>query len=202
MKKRSIALILCALILCSLLAGCMQSTAPTDETPAPVQSAAPTAAPSTAPQETATPTSLPRQSSASDAPKNEKTSPSCTFSIECSTILNNLDDLKKEKLELIPASGVILAPMTVEISEGESVFDVLQRVCRQNNIQLEATWTPGYNSAYVEGIYNLYEFDCGELSGWTYKVNGISPNYGCSSYILHDGDVVSWHFTCALDADV
>lgn len=32
-----------------------------------------------------------------------------------------------------------------------------------------------YNSAYIEGINNLYEFDCGELSGWMYKVNGLVP---------------------------
>ncbi len=39
-----------------------------------------------------------------------------------------------------------------------------------------------YNSYYVEGIGNLYEFDCGKESGWMYKVNGRFPNYGCSSY--------------------
>ena len=54
----------------------------------------------------------------------------CTFSIECSTILNNLFDLDPEKLELVPSDGVILAPTTVTFYEGESLFDVLQRVCR------------------------------------------------------------------------
>ena len=32
-----------------------------------------------------------------------------------------------------------------------------------------------YNSYYVEGIGNLYEFDCGSESGWMYKVNGWFP---------------------------
>ena len=32
----------------------------------------------------------------------------CTFSIECSTILNNLKDLDPDKLELVPSNGVIL----------------------------------------------------------------------------------------------
>lgn len=41
-----------------------------------------------------------------------------------------------------------------------------------------------YNSAYIEGINNLYEFDCGSLSGWMYKVNEWFPNYGCSRYVL------------------
>ena len=96
----------------------------------------------------------------------------CTISIDCATILNNLSDLDPAKLDVLPTDGVVLGAVTVEFSEGESVFDVLQRVCRENNIHLEATFTPGYNSAYVEGIHNLYEFDCGELSGWMYSVNG------------------------------
>jgi len=126
----------------------------------------------------------------------------CTFSIECSTILNNLDQLDPEKLEMVPSGGTILATTTVTFYEGESVFDVLQRVCKENGIHLESSWTPIYNSAYIEGIHNLYEFDCGALSGWMYRVNGWYPNYGCSRYQLQDGDVVEWRYTCDLGNDV
>lgn len=126
----------------------------------------------------------------------------CYFSIECSTILNNLTMLNPAKLELLPSDGVILAQIEVSFYAGESVFDVLQRVCRENNIHMESSWTPMYNSAYVEGIANFYEFDCGELSGWMYRVNGWYPNYGCSRYQLQDGDVVEWRYTCDLGADV
>lgn len=120
----------------------------------------------------------------------------CTFSIECSTILNNLADLAQEKLEMVPSNGMILATTTVTFFEGESVYDVLQRVCKENGIHMEASWTPIYNSAYVEGINNLYEFDCGNESGWMYRVNGWYPNYGCSRYQLAQGDVVEWRYTC------
>ena len=126
----------------------------------------------------------------------------CTFSIECSTILNNLSDLDPDKLELIPSNGVILAPTTVVFYEGESVYDVLKRVCKDYNIHLEFSWTPVYNSAYIEGIHNLYEFDCGALSGWMYRVDGWYPNYGCSRYQLADGEVVEWRYTCDLGQDV
>lgn len=126
----------------------------------------------------------------------------CTFSIECSTILNNLDMLDPEKLEMVPSNGVILAKTTVTFYEGESVYDVLQRVCKDYGIHIEASWTPIYNSAYVEGIHNLYEFDCGNLSGWMYRVNGWYPNYGCSRYQLQQGDVVEWRYTCDLGEDV
>ena len=137
-----------------------------------------------------------------DQEVDKDTAYTCTFSIECSTILNNLSMLEPEKLEMVPYDGVILAEITVVFYEGESVFDVLQRVCRENNIHMEASWTPMYNSAYIEGIHNLYEFDCGALSGWMYRVNGWYPNYGCSRYQLQDGDVVEWRFTCDLGNDI
>ena len=124
------------------------------------------------------------------------------YHIECSTILNNLDQLDPDKLEMVPSGGVILSKTTVTFYEGESVFDVLQRLCKEKGIHMEASWTPIYNSAYVEGIHNLYEFDCGALSGWMYKVNGWYPNYGSSRYQLKDGDVVEWRFTCDLGNDI
>ena len=126
----------------------------------------------------------------------------CVFSIECTTILNNLSKLDPDKLELVPSDGVIMAPEKVVFYQGESVFDVLQRVCREKGIHMEAEWTPMYNSAYVQGIHNLYEFDCGDLSGWMYQVNGWYPNYGCSRYQLSDGEVVRWRYTCDLGKDI
>lgn len=137
-----------------------------------------------------------------DQEVDKKKTYTCTFSIECSTILNNLADLDPDKRELVPSNGVILAPTTVTFYEGESVFDVLQRVCKEKGIHMESSWTPIYNSAYIEGIHNLYEFDCGELSGWMYRVNGWYPNYGCSRYQLADGEVVEWRYTCDLGNDI
>ena len=133
---------------------------------------------------------------------NTAKSYTCTFSIECSTILNNLDMLDPDKLEMVPSNGVILSRTTVTFYEGESVFDVLQRLCKEMGIHMESSWTPIYNSAYIEGIHNLYEFDCGNLSGWMYRVNGWYPNYGCSRYQLQQGDVVEWRYTCDLGEDV
>ena len=127
---------------------------------------------------------------------------SCIFSIECSAILHNLSELEADKREILPWNGVILPPTKVEFYAGESVFDVLQRICKENGTHLESAWTPIYNSAYIEGIHNLYEFDCGSLSGWMYQVDGWYPNYGCSRYQLADGETVQWRFTCDLGNDV
>ena len=126
----------------------------------------------------------------------------CTISISCSTILNNRGNLTSGKEEFVPSNGWILPATTVQFNEGESVHDVLQRVCRDNGIQMESSFTPAYNSAYVEGINQLYEFDCGELSGWMYNVNGWFPNYGCSQYTVKSGDAINWVYTCDLGKDV
>ena len=127
---------------------------------------------------------------------------SCTISISCATILDNLPLCDAAKRDLVPADGWILAPTSVTFYEGESVFHVLRRVCRQEEIHMEFENTPIYNSAYIEGIHNLYEFDVGELSGWMYSVNDWFPNYGCSRYQLKDGDEVKWVYTCDLGRDV
>lgn len=126
----------------------------------------------------------------------------CTLAVRCDTILKNMDWLDVEKVDLVPADGVIFAEKTVIFYDGESVFDLLLREMKQNRIHMEFEHTPIYNSAYIEGIANLYEFDCGELSGWMYKVNGWFPNYGCSRYQLKAGDKVEWVYTCELGADV
>ncbi|MDR2355056.1 MAG: DUF4430 domain-containing protein [Clostridiales Family XIII bacterium] len=125
-----------------------------------------------------------------------------TLAVRCDTILGNMALLDKEKHELVPADGVIFKTTAVTFYEGESVFNVLQREMKRAGIHMEFENTPIYNSAYIEGINNLYEFDVGELSGWMYKVNGWYPNYGCSRYRLEDGDVIEWHYTCDLGRDL
>ncbi len=126
----------------------------------------------------------------------------CTLSVSCETILNNMDKLDKNKVGIIPENGVILAEKTAVFYEGENVFNLLSREMKKNKIHLEFVNTPIYNSAYIEGIANIYEFDCGNLSGWMYKVNGKFPNYGCSRYMLSDGDKLEWVYTCDLGRDV
>lgn len=136
--------------------------------------------------------------SLSDSQAEESSINTCTITIRCDTILDNMENLTDGKEAYVPANGCILSTSTVEFEEGETVFDVLERVCSYAGIQLEYSWTPMYNSYYIEGINHLYEFDCGNESGWMYKVNGWFPNYGCSSYTLQDGDTIVWCYTCNL----
>ncbi|HCT91442.1 MAG TPA: hypothetical protein DF613_08710, partial [Lachnospiraceae bacterium] len=126
----------------------------------------------------------------------------CTISISCASILDNMDKLEKGKEEFVPSDGWILEPTEVEFTEGDSVFDVLLAVCRAADIHMEHSYTPLYGSEYVEGINQLYEFDCGDLSGWMYNVDSWFPNYGCDKYILSDGETIQWVYTCDLGRDV
>ena len=126
----------------------------------------------------------------------------CTLSVRCDTVLNNIGWLDDKKADILPKDGVIFEKKTVVFYEGESVFNVLMREMKRSKIHLEFENTPLYNSAYIEGVANIYEYDLGELSGWMYKVNGWFPNYGCSLYQLKEGDNVEWVYTCDLGVDV
>ena len=125
----------------------------------------------------------------------------CYISVDCSSILNNRDNVSDMVLSLVPADGIILPETRVALSGGESVFDVLQGVLRENNIHLEYSETPGLNSTYIEGINNIYEFDCGELSGWLYKVNGEFVSLGCDSVKVNNSDKIEFVFSCDLGRD-
>ncbi len=136
------------------------------------------------------------------AQPEEPAQPQATLSVRCDTVLDNMDSLNEAVAGLIPSDGVILAETTLALSGGESVFDLLSRAARDNKVHMEYSSTPIYQSAYIEGIGNLYELDCGPLSGWMYRVNGEFPNYGCSKYAVQDGDVIEWVYTCDLGEDV
>ena len=134
---------------------------------------------------------------------SEHTENICTITIRCDTVLDNQNLLEEAKVPYVPADGVILPEITVEFTPGENVFEVLQRVCEAADIPLEYSWTPLYDSYYLEGICHLYEFDCGPESGWMYQVSGKFPNYGCSSYEVQPGDSIEWLYSCiGLGADL
>jgi len=125
----------------------------------------------------------------------------CTLSVDVLTLVNS-QNVKEAKKKYIPENGYIFNSQQVLFYEGESVYDVLKREMEKAGIAMEVSWTPGFNSVYVEGIQNLYEFDGGKLSGWMYEVNGWFPNYGCSRYLLQEGDDIRWRYTCDLGRDV
>lgn len=148
------------------------------------------------------PEGVPQPVEPQDVTVDESQSLSCSLYVECSTILNNMDDLAEGKETLVPSDGVIYGPVNITFYEGESVYDILLREMQNNRIHMESEFTAANNSSYIKAINNLYERDCGDLSGWRYCVNGRYPNYGCSRYQVQNGDTVELHYTCDLGRDL
>lgn len=129
-----------------------------------------------------------------------------TLSIRCDAVLANYGELDPalRSEEFVPRDGVILPPTEYVLREGDTVFDILDRAVRHEKIHMEYQGSDknAFGSAYIQGISHIYEFSCGALSGWMYRVNGLFPDRGCSKYVLRDGDAVEWVYTCDLGADV
>ena len=102
--------------------------------------------------------------------------------------------------EKFPADGCILPLTEFSIAENENALELLYDAVKAYRLQVEVDGVSGdtVETAYVRGIASLYEFDFGDLSGWTYTVNGERPPVGCGAYTLHDGDAVAWLYTIDL----
>ena len=131
-----------------------ESTKITAESSAPQSSATtkaePTLTESSAPQ--ASVATKAETTSAESAPP-KKYDYTCLIEIECRTILSNMDKLSKDKKECVPNDGVLFSAET-GFDKGESVYDILKRVCDENGIQLETSYSPAFATRYIEGIGN------------------------------------------------
>lgn len=119
----------------------------------------------------------------------------CTITIECKSILDNMDDLKSGHEAYVPKNGIILSEYEATFNGKATVYDLLKKACDDNKIPYNAKTT--IYSVYISGINNLDEFDCGGDSGWLYYVNGKMPNVSCDSIKLKDGDKVVFSYTCS-----
>ena len=120
--------------------------------------------------------------------------PQCTVSVSCAVLLENMSLLPEEKQTLVPADGILLPPTAVALTGGESVFDVALSAVRESKLHME--YTKGITS-YIEGVCNLYEFDAGPASGWTYSINGVFPNLDSGACLVQDGDIVELVYSLA-----
>ena len=118
-----------------------------------------------------------------------------TMEIRCDTAVGKSDS------EYIPEDGVILPVTSFDIEEGDTVFDVLTDAAQTCGIQVDSRGG-SKSMIYVAGINYLYEYDFGDLSGWVYHVNGISPSRNSGDYVLSDGDRIEWLYTCELGHDL
>lgn len=124
-----------------------------------------------------------------------------TLEIRCDELSEDTSRLKDQSLAVyVPEDGTILAEEQIQAKSGDSVFDVLDRVCKEKDIQIEYSYTAAYDSYYVKGINYLYEFSGGKYSGWIYQVNGETPQVGCSKYTLKGNEKIVWSYTCGLNS--
>ena len=92
--------------------------------------------------------------------------------------------------------GTILSKSNIEIKKGESVLSFTTRILDENNISYEN------RSGYIASIDGQGEFDKGPNSGWTYSVNGRSPNMGAGSVRVKAGDSIGWTYTYDIDSSM
>ena len=113
-----------------------------------------------------------------------------TLSIDCKTILNNLNELPEQYHSFVPSNGVILAEKKVSINEGDTVFDVIVKVTKMQKIQLSSI------GGYIQSINNLPEKLFNGSGGWMYEVNGVYGDKGSKEYVLNNNDKVKWRYSC------
>lgn len=133
------------------------------------------------------------------APKEEAAG-SCELVISCETILANEDALKAlsaDKKALIPEDGFVVAAVTLDFYENETVLDVVQRYAQEEKLHIDVV-----DGSYISGIGNIYGGDCGELSGWLFFMNGESSMVGANEALLADGDLIEFKYTCDMGADL
>ncbi len=145
--------------------------------------------PSASPAPAATATAIPSPSPSLSQAEAEKV----RLTIQCTSILGS-KDLWKDGLEkVIPPDGIFYDG-ECGFSPGDSVYHILRNVCSEKDIPLDSQYTPVFGTYYIRGIGNLYEFDCGDESGWKYSVNGITPGEGSSSYFPRNGDYIVFFY--------
>lgn len=119
----------------------------------------------------------------------------CSITIECKSILDNMDDLKKGHESYVPKNGIMLDNYKATLKSKSTVYDLLKKACNDKGITYTAKDT--MYSVYIVGINNIDEKDCGKDSGWMYSVNGSFPNVSVDSKRLKDGDKVVFTYTCS-----
>ncbi len=103
-------------------------------------------------------------------------------------VLINVQNAVKYGKANLPKNGILL-DTEIEIKDGETARDVLDRVAPAAGIEVKG------RSDYVKSIGGLAEKDCGSNSGWLYSVNGEFPNVAANKYELKPGDEMVWIYT-------
>ncbi len=119
---------------------------------------------------------------------------SCYVTVECTSILDNMDKLKSGHEKYVPSNGVIMDSARIVVKEGKSVYDAVKSACSENSVKLNEQ--SSMYGKYIVGFNNIDEKDCGPQSGWVYTVNGSRPPKSCDKYTLKKGDKIIFSYVC------
>ncbi|MBR3752843.1 MAG: DUF4430 domain-containing protein [Ruminiclostridium sp.] len=116
----------------------------------------------------------------------------CTVGVSVQPALDNIDLMKEESLALLPESGWMLEPVEMTVSEGTTCLEVLQWACQKAEIPVVTSGEP----PFVEAIGGLNNGDGGDVSGWTYTLNGEQLMISAAIQEVQEGDEVVFSFAC------
>lgn len=118
----------------------------------------------------------------------------CTVFIDCSSILDNMENLKPGHEAFVPNNGIILHKTSVTVSGTATAYDAVKLACEKSGVKMNVS-SSGFGK-YIAGFDNIDEKDCGAYSGWKYKVNDTYPSKSCDKYKLNQGDSIVFLYTC------
>lgn len=118
----------------------------------------------------------------------------CTVTVECKEILNNMSSLKEGHEDYI-SDGVFINNCSITLLNGATAYDAVKTACTQYGISMNVQTTSF--GKYIVGFNGIDEFDCGKQSGWVYTVNGKSPPKSSDKYPVSNGDKIVYSYTCS-----
>lgn len=116
----------------------------------------------------------------------------CTVAVSCQTVWENTDLVEQATLDLLPEDGWMIRETELTVPEGTTVLETLQWAAQEAGLAVVTSGAP----AFVESVGDLANGDAGDVSGWTYTVNGETLMESAAVQTVSEGDQVVWSFVC------
>ncbi len=111
---------------------------------------------------------------------------------------NTSDDIIFANLMVDYGNGKVKTYNNIELKQGQSVLNLLEKICADNNLELE--YDPPKDSlgvfiTNIDGIVN----DGSSNKWWTYWVNNKMAMKAADQFILQDGDIIEWKYGAQIE---
>lgn len=121
------------------------------------------------------------------------------------------DELDEGSVDFPSPLKEIVSPTQVPFYDGDNIAVVTLRLLEMKGISCYHSGSPE-SSFYLSAIKNFKvgrqtiasfgEFDAGSCSGWMITSNNWFINMSASEFIVEDGDIIRWQYTCQLGTDI